>query len=57
MPLASLPVFNGGHVPRAVPDGPDQFRYRAKIWFKGHTPDEREERQRTVQSINWFGRP
>ena len=45
------------HVPRAVPDGPDQFRYCAKIWFKGHTPDEREERQRTVHSINWFGRP
>ncbi len=41
----------------ALPDGPDQFRYRAKMWFKGHTPDEREERQRTVQSINWFGRP
>ncbi|TVS11379.1 MAG: hypothetical protein EA424_23925 [Planctomycetaceae bacterium] len=57
IPLASLPIFEGGQVPRAVPDGPDQFRYRAKIWFKGHTPDEREERQRTVQSINWFGRP
>jgi hypothetical protein len=51
------PCLSAPSVPRAVPDGPDQFRYRAKIWFKGHTPDEREERQRTVQSINWFGRP
>jgi len=53
---ANLPVFQSGSVPRALPDGPDQFRYRAKMWFKGHTPDEREQRQRTVQSINWFGR-
>jgi hypothetical protein len=52
-----------GHFPRAVqapalrllPTG-QEFRYRAKVWFKGHLPDEREERQRTVQSITWFGR-
>jgi hypothetical protein len=40
----------------ALPTG-DQFRYRAKAWFKGHLPDEHEERQRTVQSISLFGRP
>ncbi len=43
--------------PAALPTGHDQFRYRAKAWFKGHLPDEREERQRTVQSITLFGRP
>jgi hypothetical protein len=42
---------------RLLPTGDDQFRYRAKAWFKGHLPDEREERQRTVQSITLFGRP
>ncbi len=42
--------------PAALPTGDDQFRYRAKAWFKGHLPDEREERQRTVQSITLFGR-
>lgn len=43
--------------PAALPTGDDHFRYRAKAWFKGHLPDEREERQRTVQSISLFGRP
>jgi hypothetical protein len=33
------------------------LQFHAKIWFKGHVPDEREERQRTVQSANWFARP
>lgn len=51
-----LAAFQGDSLPRVVPDGPDQLRYRAKIWFKGHLPDEREERQRTVQSINLLGR-
>jgi hypothetical protein len=52
----NLRVFQAD-VPAALPDGHDQFRYRAKVWFKGHLPDEREERQRTVQAINLFGRP
>ncbi len=42
--------------PEALPDGPTQMRYRAKAWFKGHVPQEREERQRTIQSTNYFGR-
>jgi HEAT repeat protein len=46
----------GGNYPEALPDGPAQMRYRAKMWFKGHAPQEREERQRTVQSTNYFGR-
>ncbi|MDR2763277.1 MAG: HEAT repeat domain-containing protein [Planctomycetaceae bacterium] len=33
------------------------FNFHAKVWFKGSLPDEREERQRTVQSANWFARP
>ncbi|MDR1384694.1 MAG: hypothetical protein LBJ67_12750, partial [Planctomycetaceae bacterium] len=31
--------------------------FQAKAWFKGHLPQEREERQRTVQAANWFARP
>lgn len=46
----------GGNYPEALPDGPAQMRYRAKMWFKGHAPQEHEERQRTVQSTNYFGR-
>lgn len=46
----------GGGYPEALPDGPSQMRYRAKMWFKGSAPQEREERQRTVQSTNYFGR-
>jgi len=46
----------GGTYPEALPDGPTQMRYRAKMWFKGHAPQEREERQRTTQSTNYFGR-
>ncbi len=53
----NLRLFAEGELPRAVPDGDDQFRYRAKVWFKGHLPHEREQRQRTVQAINLFGRP
>lgn len=33
-----------------------EFQYRAKMWFKGWAPDEREERMRTVNSINIIGR-
>lgn len=46
----------GGGYPEALPDGPAQMRYRAKMWFKGRAPQEHEERQRTVQSSNYFGR-
>ena len=49
-------ALRGGSFPDALPDGPAQMRYRAKMWFKGHAPQEREERQRTVQSTNYFGR-
>lgn len=34
----------------------NEMQYRAKIWFKGWTPDEREERMRTVNSVNIIGR-
>jgi hypothetical protein len=33
-----------------------EIRYRAKMWFKGHAPWEREERMRTVNSANVIGR-
>jgi HEAT repeat protein len=52
-----LPLALSRHPARVLPTGDSQFRYRAKAWFKGHLPDEREERQRTVQSITLFGRP
>ncbi|MDR1958286.1 MAG: HEAT repeat domain-containing protein [Planctomycetaceae bacterium] len=42
--------------PVMLPSG-EPFHFHAKVWFKGSLPDEREERQRTVQSANWFGRP
>ena len=34
----------------------DEMQYHAKMWFKGWAPDEREERMRTVNSVNMFGR-
>lgn len=34
----------------------DPLLHRAKMWFKGHAPDEREERMRTVNSVNLLGR-
>jgi HEAT repeat protein len=34
----------------------DEMQYRAKMWFKGYAPDEREERMRTVNSVNIMGR-
>ncbi|MBK1792208.1 HEAT repeat domain-containing protein [Persicirhabdus sediminis] len=42
----------------AVPLMPsnDDIIYRAKMWYKGWAPDEREERIRTVNAINSFGR-
>jgi len=40
---------------KCLPTG-DEFLYRAKVWYKGYLPDEREERQRTVNSINVIGR-
>ena len=38
-----------------LPSG-DEFRYRAKAWFKGHLPAEIEERTRTVRAVNLLGR-
>jgi len=38
-----------------LPTG-DEFRYRAKAWFKGHLPAAIEERTRTVRAVNLFGR-
>ena len=38
-----------------LPSG-DEFRYRAKAWFKGHLPGEIEERTRTVRAVNLLGR-
>jgi len=38
-----------------LPDG-NEFTYRAKAWFKGHLPDEIEERTRTVRAVNLLGR-
>lgn len=49
-------AFQHGPPQRALPEGDRPFQYRAKVWFKGHLPDEREERQRTVQAISEFGR-
>jgi hypothetical protein len=40
---------------KCLPNG-NEIRYRAKVWFKGWVPDEREERMRTVNSINILGR-
>ena len=54
--FSSLEAMINGDYPGALPDGPSQMRYRAKMWFKGHAPQEREERQRTVQSTNYFAR-
>jgi HEAT repeat protein len=42
--------------PAILPTG-EPLHFHAKAWFKGHLPEEREERQRTVQSANWFARP
>jgi hypothetical protein len=39
----------------AVPTG-GEIRYRAKMWYKGDAPWEREERMRTVNSANIIGR-
>jgi hypothetical protein len=36
--------------------GEDAILYRGKMWFKGWAIDEREERMRTVNSINILGR-
>jgi HEAT repeat protein len=40
---------------KMLPKG-DEFSYRAKSWLKGWTPDEVEERTRTVHSVNLMGR-
>jgi HEAT repeat protein len=33
-----------------------EFTYRAKMWNKGHLPDEGEQRTRTVHAVNLIGR-
>jgi hypothetical protein len=38
-----------------LPSG-DEFRYRAKAWFKGHLPADIERRTRTVRAVNLMGR-
>ena len=38
-----------------LPTG-DEFRYRAKAWFKGHLPPEIEERTRTVRAVSLLAR-
>ncbi|MDR0521991.1 MAG: HEAT repeat domain-containing protein [Planctomycetaceae bacterium] len=43
-------------VPAVLPLG-ETFRFHAKVWYKGSLSDEREQRQRTVQSANWLARP
>jgi len=40
---------------RFLPNG-DEFKYRAKAWFKGHLPPEIEERTRTVRAVNLLAR-
>jgi HEAT repeat protein len=55
-PSACMKILGSGSVPRALPGG-EPFSYHAKVWFKGSLPDEREERQRTVQAANWLARP
>ncbi len=34
----------------------DEFKYRAKAWFKGSLPPEIDERTRTARSVNLLGR-
>jgi hypothetical protein len=53
---ATQPLAIHASRPIILPTG-EPLRFHAKAWFKGHLPEEREERQRTVQSANWFARP
>ncbi len=54
-PVPSDPLA-AHHPPlRFLPRG-DEFRYRAKAWFKGSLPAEIEERTRTVHAVNLLGR-
>jgi hypothetical protein len=54
-PPTSAPIASRIAPVRLLPSG-DEFRYRAKAWFKGHLPPEIEERTRTVRAVNLFGR-
>lgn len=54
-PKATLPRKALGRPIDFLPQ-PDNFKYRAKAWFKGHLPAIIEERTRTVRSVNLFGR-
>jgi hypothetical protein len=54
-PVRSNPLA-AHHPPlRFLPRG-DEFRYRAKAWFKGSLPAEIEQRTRTVHAVNLLGR-
>lgn len=54
MPSA-FPLAQQSAPVKCFPHG-DEMQYHAKMWFKGWAPDEREERMRTVNSVNIFGR-
>ena len=44
------------HLPMNFLPRGDEFRYRAKAWFKGHLPPEIDERTRTVRAVNLLAR-
>jgi hypothetical protein len=51
-------LFPAAHrqAPIRLTPTPIDLQYRAKMWFKGSGPDEREERMRTVNAVNLIGR-
>jgi hypothetical protein len=59
----TAPSSPGASGPMAMRLGPldflpkgDEFKYRAKAWFKGSLPDEIEHRTRTVRAVNLLAR-
>ena len=54
-PRANAPLA-AQHLPMSFLPRGDEFRYRAKAWFKGHLPPEIEERTRTVRAVNLLAR-
>jgi len=59
----TAPPSPGGPGPMAMRLGPvdllpkgDEFKYRAKAWFKGSLPPEIEHRTRTVRAVNLLAR-
>lgn len=53
--LANFPLAQKSAPVKCLPYG-NEMQYHAKMWTKGWAPDEREERMRTVNSINILGR-